>query len=125
MEIPALDEKKVSFLAVALAAIGLFGLYFFSQNSTYEKVGAAYALIAEDGARVQIGGIAQSVEEKERSSSIKLCDERGDCVSISAAKNAQVDYPVLKGDGIVVFGQVASYKWAKFIRAEKIIHSGG
>ncbi|GEM_PF-5832056 len=128
---PSLDEKSASLLALGLALIGLLGLYF-SPAGSYEKMAPAQAAIAEDGARVEIAGTVASVSEKESSISIRVCDGAGNgaelpaasCISVSAAKNAKIDYPVLKGDEITVFGQVATYNWARFIRVEKIIHDG-
>ena len=117
-----IGEKTAANLALLLALIGLLGLYFYPQGGGYEKTAVAAVAIAEEGARVEIEGVASSVEEKESSTSIKLCNAADSCVSVSVPKNADADYAVLKGDKIAVFGQVATYKYAKFVRAERIIH---
>jgi hypothetical protein len=119
---PALDEKNLSYFALGLALIGLIGLYFWPQASGYGKMQPAQVAIAEDGMRVEVAGIVASVTEKESSTSIKVCDLSNACVSVSAAKNAQIDYSVMKGDEIIVDGIVSTYQYAKFIRADRIRH---
>lgn len=102
--------------------LGLLGLYFWPQTVAYEKMPPALAAIAEDGARVEVAGVVASVSEKQASTSIKICDASNECVSVSAAKNAQIDYAILKGDAIIVDGIASSYQYAKFIRADRIRH---
>ena len=123
MEIPILDEKRLSLLALALAIIGLLGLYFWPQTVAYEPTAPALVAIAEDGAKVEVSGIANSVTDKGTSTSIKLCDEKEECVSVSISKAAAVDYAVMKGDSIIIDGVASSYQYAKFIRADKIRHA--
>jgi len=123
MEMPELDEKSLSHFALALAIIGLLGLYFWPQTVPYERMAPALVAIAEDGEKVEVAGMASGITEKESSTSIKLCDELNECVSVSISKAALVDYAIMKGDEIVVDGIASSYQYAKFIRADKIRHS--
>lgn len=131
MKVPELGEKELSILAVSLALFGLAALYFYPSVSGYESLPPSLVKIAEDGKRVRVDGVVASIAQKDGSSgtSIKLCGgSKGDageaeCVSISVPSNAEVDYPVLKGDRISAYGAASTYSYAKFVRAEKIRHA--
>ena len=121
VEPPQLDDKSLSLFALGLALLGLLALYFWPQTTPYEKISPALAAIAEDGAKVEVAGMINSITEKESSTSIKICDVDGKCISASAQKNALAGNVFLKGDAVSAFGTISSYQGAKFLRADKIM----
>lgn len=123
MAIARIDEKHAALLAISIAVLGMIGLYFFGQQATYEIAAPAMVGIMEDGTPVEVAGKIQSVEEKESTVSIRICDD-GSCVSVSAPKALARDFLVFEGMEVSVFGEVSSYKGAKFVRAQKIGYAG-
>lgn len=112
------DGKTASFLALGLIVIGLFLIYFWPQDLKYEKMTLARTKITQSGKWVEFLANTSKIESKTNGESVIVCDEQDNCVSVYFADKFGFYY--LKGEEVLVFGEVSDVSGRKFILGHEI-----